>query len=169
LLLLLLRWHNGAGCSFQLFERRKEGSLRASIVKDTMRIRLPLLATVAAAPVLLLAHTAVYTQNGCVKAFVVHTANHAQQHRARVAAAAKEDSAGRSCDSTRLWMSSSTTSTPATPAVIVEKGAGKILRTVRLTDVNGNQIILGDKMSTTTTATSSNNKPSVVVFLRHLG
>ena len=46
---------------------------------------------------------------------------------------------------------------------VSQKGSGKLLRSAVLTDVNGNQIKLGDKMGSTTTSTS------IVVFLRHLG
>lgn len=52
---------------------------------------------------------------------------------------------------------------------VSQKGSAKLLRSAVLTDVNGNQIALGDKMGSTTTTTSGGGNTSIVVFLRHLG
>jgi hypothetical protein len=49
---------------------------------------------------------------------------------------------------------------PATDFVST-KNSGQLFRSLKLTDVNGQLIQLGDKMPV--------SKPSVVVFLRHLG
>lgn len=46
------------------------------------------------------------------------------------------------------------------PALVSQKGSGKLMRDAMLTDVNGDTIKLGDKMGRGT---------SVVVFLRHMG
>lgn len=46
------------------------------------------------------------------------------------------------------------------PDLASQKGSGNVLRSATLTDVNDNQVLLGDKMGSGT---------SLVIFLRHMG
>jgi hypothetical protein len=98
--------------------------------------------------------SAILTAN--VKAFAPVARSVQQRGVAAAQETASVASHSSSSSCTRLLTSSS-------PVVEENKGAGKILRAALLTDVNGNKVQLGDKIL------SSNNKPSVVVFLRHLG
>lgn len=72
-------------------------------------------------------------------------------------------SVGGSSAVSSLFMSTETPcdvpSDAVNPDLVVQKGSGKILRSVMLTDINGDTVKLGDKMGET----------SVVVFLRHMG
>jgi hypothetical protein len=46
------------------------------------------------------------------------------------------------------------------PDLVSQRGSGKLLRSAMLIDVNGDKIMLGNRMGTNT---------SVVIFLRHMG